>query len=329
MNQQQIAAEELPLVLALHGFEMSQQQCIEAWLHSAVQTGLLNTNWICRADEVACDAWLVNATSSTVPHTDTSSPLDIPTWSLAWPPQEASDDQMHLAREAFMQAIEALEEQTQPYAIRYALGREIVLQHLRQENLRQAWQVMSDNRMVALVDFNELKVFLRPDAHCLEMQEVRWVRRSAASAPDDFIRLPLERVLWDYARRSAYEVLPATYWRRPLELRRYPRLPLAYMNEQEIALISSLRKQRLNCDELSVTLGYSSDQVGRMLSRLWLSGAVKTHKLGMLENWLDAIKRWSLSQPSKPLSMRLPDSAYPAPERASLFLDERTQLSYQ
>jgi hypothetical protein len=225
--------------------------------------------------------------------------------------------------------MEALEEQTQPYAMRYVLGREIVMQHLGQENLRQSWQIMSDNRMVALVDFNGLHAYLRPDAHCLEMQEMRWVRRSGASAPGDFIRLPLERVLWDYARRSAYEVLPASYWRHPLELRRYPRLPLAYMNAQEIALISSLRKQKLNCHELSLVLGYSSDQVGRMLSRLWLSGAVKTHKLGKLEDWLDAIKRWSLSQPSKPLSMRLPDSAYPAPERASLFLDERPQLSYQ
>jgi hypothetical protein len=187
---------------------------------------------------------------------------------------------------------------------------------------------MSDNRMVALVDFNELKVFLRPDAHCLEMQEVRWVRRSAASAPDDFIRLPLERVLWDYARRSAYEVLPATYWRRPLELRRYPRLPLAYMNEQEIALISSLRKQRLNCDELSVTLGYSRAHVGHLLGRLWLAGAVKPRKLGKLDDWLDWIKQKSVRSLGEPAS-DMPSSTYPAPDKASLFLDEQAQLKYQ
>jgi hypothetical protein len=314
---------EMPLLnLALVGFSAPQVSQVQVWLQehcneidtSAIQwkiTGVESADALIKAQALPFDR--------TGPKVFTS---------IFWP-SRAVQQQESLAqsRERFFQALTDLDIPMQPNALRYVLASQLVERHIAKEELKGLWHIQSTDTLLAVVDFDRLQAAIRPDAHYLELDKAHWASRSAhAFAPEHFQSMSIERLMWDYARRSDRNILPERYSQRMITLRRYPRLSLTAMSEIELALLTLLRDKPYTLAQLCIKLSMTSDRVSQLLGALYFSGAITTRKLSMWARISDSL-RPSVSTPFGHTQTSLPQSepAYDGP--SSILLGQTPNLT--
>ncbi len=269
---------EMPqLNLALDGFSSQQVSLLEAWLQEYCQQ--IDTSaiqWKITGSESA-DALLK---AQALPFNRAGPKIFT---SVFWPSHAVQQQEnLEQSRERFWQVLADLDMPMQPNALRYVLASQLVERHVAKEELKGLWHVQSTDTLLAVVDFERLQVSIRPDAHYLELENAHWASRSMrAFAPEKFQNISIERLMWDYARRSERNILPARYSQRMITLRRYPRLSLTAMSEIELALLTLLREQAYTLAQLSMKLSLSKERISHLLGALYFSGAITTRKLSV------------------------------------------------
>jgi hypothetical protein len=211
---------------------------------------------------------------------------------VLWPHAELEErESASAAKERFLRMLHELDASMQIACLRYALAGLLVERHQAKERLSGVWHIHSGGILIAVLDFPRLQVSVRPDAQALELDQAAWDHRSVqASAPLSFSHYPLERLMWEYARRSERELLPPRYTSRPISLRRYPRLPLSFLHDPELALLMTLRQRPKICDELVQELGCCPEQVQRMLAALYYCGAITTRPVTWWQHMMERLR---------------------------------------
>jgi hypothetical protein len=271
---------EVPkLNLALQGFSSSQASLIETWLKEYEQLiDASDIRWRL-SDRGHADALLKAQDMPT--DSDAKSLTEHVLWPNAQTQYEESMDQ---SKERLFQALTDLNVSIQLQALKYVLGSLIVERHVAAEPMKGLWHLVSLGILIAIVDFDRLKVSLRSDAHFLELEDANWHRRSPhAVAPVDFEQVKFEQLMWNYALRTERDILPLRYSQRKISLRRYPRLPLSEMSEVQLLALTLLREESCTLAQLSRQLGIKHEQAVQLLAAFYYSGSLTTKKLSAWE----------------------------------------------
>ncbi len=284
---------EMPrLYLALDGFSPQQQALIESWLElELIHEDIVGIRW--KIAEVSeADAVLQ---ARQIPQNTDEKTLQL----LETLPRRVfwmSDEQERIespeqSRERFLMTLLEFDAPMQSQGLRYVLASLLLERYLAKEPMSGLWHVHAGNSLIAVVDFHRLKVAIRSGAHFLELNDCVWDSRSKlAKAPPSFTTYPIERLMWEYIRRSGRDVLPKRYHKQPIALRHLTRLPVDFMNEQELAVLNCLKQQTMSCTDLSQALGLSSERTRHLLSALYFAGAITTKPLGILTRMKQSLR---------------------------------------
>jgi hypothetical protein len=122
-------------------------------------------------------------------------------------------------------------------------------------------------------------VGLLTTASPLEFDNAMWtpVPRESAGIPDHFFRTSLSHLMWQYALRTARDVLPARYRTERLYFRRPPRLPQRLLNDAHLLLLRELAYAPATFAELQQRTGSVGAQLARDLAALYLVGAITSN----------------------------------------------------
>ena len=267
------------LNLALEGFSPQQTAQIESWLLEYDQTAEpIEIRW--QLSGVHCADALIQALAS--PAAQGASTV---LTKVFWPSlQAAAQESPETSRERFLQMLLDLNDPMLDAAARYVMGSLMVNRHNDGDAMKGLWHLLATDTLLAVVDIDRVTVSIRPDTHFLELEHAHWAARPEhARAPVHFHHISIERLMWEYARRSGHDLLPVRYREREITLRRFPRLPLASMNETELTLLTALRQKPLSLAQLSQYLQLPTDQTSNILGALYFSGAITTRKFSSWE----------------------------------------------
>ena len=173
------------------------------------------------------------------------------------------------------QRLQRFEAWLRPLRSQFALG-EAVAQ--RRGGLRGVVHVMNEGKLLAVLDFVRWQAGISVPARPVELSMAKWVTQpdSVGDMPTSFIRFPLHRVMWTYAVRTSFDVLPERYRSRPIHLRRVPQLPARWFGPKHVALMQELARQAGTFDELLNRTGVEAVELARHLAALFHSGGLTT-----------------------------------------------------
>lgn len=271
---------EMPqLNLALSGFSAQQVAQIETWLAQFNRKADASSiRWQISSSHCA-DVYLKALAS------DTNVVGQDALTRIFWPsPAAAAQESSAVTRTRFLQLLLDLNDPMQAAATRYLTGSLMVKRRSSGEALKGLWHVQAAHTLLAVVDFERANVAIRPDTHYLELEDAHWAARSEqAKAPAHFHHISIECLMWQYTHRSGADLLPARYKEREITLRRFPRLPLASINEAELTLLTVLLQKPKTFAQLSQQLSMPAAQTVHILGALYFSGAISTRSLSWKE----------------------------------------------
>lgn len=163
-----------------------------------------------------------------------------------------------------------------PLRSQFALGARLVEQ-LRQET-KGVVHVQHDGRLLAVIDLDRWLAGLFIPARPVDIDMAEWVRRPqrAADIPAAFMRLPLQRVLWTYAVRTARDLLPQRYRDQIIHLRRVPHLPARWFDDLHLQLMRELTTEPARLSTLVTRTGQPEAVVAHRVAALYYAGGVTT-----------------------------------------------------
>jgi hypothetical protein len=177
----------------------------------------------------------------------------------------------------------------------YALGN-----HAWQE--RKRWKthrlhVIDGAQLIAVIEPVQWRVHLLSGAHIsqIESGSTMLVPHSNAFAAPGFDILPMEQVLWEFAKRCPEslleKILPSTYLRDALTHRRVTELSERELGDHCVALLRALDIRSRTADELQTALRMSRPALLRALACLALTRTIrpktqKPFRLRRLLGWL-------------------------------------------
>ena len=171
------------------------------------------------------------------------------------------------------------------------------------------------NRLMAVVDLVNLRIGLDPKARPVDLEAATWDKRppSAADVPTGFMKLSLAQLMWNYAMRTERDVLPARYRTHKIHQRRSIGVPVQWLQDEHLLLMSELKVASAALDELVMRTGLLPSELSRYLAALYFAGMVSTRQHGGAR----AGRAVSDSLPSRPPSSR-PASQFQHSDLASL-----------
>lgn len=174
------------------------------------------------------------------------------------------------------QRLQRFEAWLRPLRSQFALGARLVEQ-LR-ERRQGVLHVLHEHRLLAVIDLDRWQTGLFIPARPVDLAMADWVQRPALARdiPADFMRLPLQRVLWNYAVRTRRDLLPARYREQTVYLRRVPRLPVRWFDELQRIIMRELMERPARLDELAARTGQPLPDLAHRLASLYYAGAVTT-----------------------------------------------------
>ncbi|MBS7807612.1 hypothetical protein [Variovorax sp. PCZ-1] len=324
MSQASLLIEVPCLLITLKGFDTKQVACIEEWLSEFyVRHDATSIRWQITKHSSADVVLSALPDSSLELNSSELSPIKLNFWACN---DDRLQETMESSKLRFWELLAGLDEQVQSQCARYVVAGMMVDRYLAKLPLKGMWHLMCDGEMLAAVDFVNLKVAVREQTHFLEFDECIWVNRpSSAKLPQSFDIYPIEFVMWEYARRSERQLLPSRFFEQRISLRRFPRLPLAFMNDLDIALLASLRQSPQTLTQISQRLGLPSEQTARLMSAMYFSGAITTRRIGF---WDRLVQRLRPSRkeafPSSQTTVPWVDADYTGP--ASLLLGQSKKV---
>jgi hypothetical protein len=318
---------EIPrLFLALEGFSPTQRATMVNWLEAEEreEEEIFDVRWTISSSGEADAALMARATSLRTQSADGAEPL--PSVALWASKQEQDDETLEVSHQHFLMKLLELSQLVQLQCQRFVLGSQLVERYRAREPMTGLWHVRNGHALLAVVDFERLKVSIRGETHCAEFEHADWIKRSEqAVAPPNFSHCSFEQVMWHYTQRTLRMVLPQRFKAHPVWLRRLPRLPLRRMGEQGLLAITILRGQSLHLSELTERLGVNLEQASRLLAALYFAGAVTTRPVSTWQRMLEALRL----KPSNPFmaSTRLSSISDAALEGSGVYgLNEAPRL---
>lgn len=130
----------------------------------------------------------------------------------------------------------------------------------------------------AVVDVPLRRVALRDGLRPVDLDDADWQRRpSTAHSPQEgFSVWMIEEVEWVYAMHCKQFVLPSRYQRKPIYLRRLPRVRGGMLYPRHNLLLELLGRQPCTYGYLSSMWPEGSDDLARDLYALYLCRAITT-----------------------------------------------------
>jgi hypothetical protein len=182
---------------------------------------------------------------------------------------DASDE--HSVR----QRLQRFEAWLRPLRSQFALGASIAN---RKDLLRDVVHVKHEGKLLAVLDFVRWQVGILVPARPVDLSMAEWIPRPATAneIPTSFIRLPLHRVMWIYAVRTATDVLPERYRSERIYLRRVPMVPARWFAQEHLELMRTLTQAPATFDELLERTGLNPADLAHALAALFHSGGLTT-----------------------------------------------------
>ncbi|AMO22226.1 hypothetical protein [Ramlibacter tataouinensis] len=140
------------------------------------------------------------------------------------------------------------------------------------------YHVSHENRLLAVIDFEQRRAAFMPRAHPVALWEARWSRRptGAHDLPESFAPTTPAELAWMYARHSERNLLPSRYRHRTIHYRRVPRVPLRMLRDSQLQILNELATGGLTLDELEVRTAWPRQRLERDLACLYFANAITT-----------------------------------------------------
>lgn len=189
----------------------------------------------------------------------------------------------------------SVQEQLIGVRVMYALGRHAWLERKRWKT--HNLHVIDAATLIAVIEPLQWKVHLSGNAHIdqIETAATLPVPQTNAFAADKFDVLPLEQLLWEFAKRCPQDLLekimPGAFLREPLTHRRITQLSERELGDHCVAILRALDTRSRTADELQTSLRMSRPALLRALACLALTRSIRPekHQAGLLERvraWL-------------------------------------------
>jgi DNA-binding transcriptional ArsR family regulator len=182
---------------------------------------------------------------------------------------DASDE--HSVR----QRLQRFEAWLRPLRSQFALGAVIAG---RKDWLRDVVHVVHEGKLLAVLDFARWQAGIFVPARPVELSMAEWLPSPATGndIPTSFIRLPLHRLMWTYAVRTATDVLPERYRRKRIYLRRVPMVPARWFAPEHLELMRMLAQTPATFADLLERTGLGQAELAHSLAALFHSGGLTT-----------------------------------------------------
>ncbi len=164
----------------------------------------------------------------------------------------------------------------QPVLFKAALGGRIID---RGTALRgRVYHVRHQSRLLAVLDFRRGKAALLASAHPTDLLNAVWDQRppSASEAPPGFIACTPAQIIWTHVRHSGQDQLPERYRSETIYYRHVPRVPMAWLGDSMLSLLSTLSGEPCDLRSLGQRTGIESTTLARDLACLYYAGAITT-----------------------------------------------------
>lgn len=179
--------------------------------------------------------------------------------------------------------------------VMYALGRYAWLERNRWKT--HNLHIIDAATLIAVIEPLQWQVHLSSTAHIdqIETASTLPVPQTNAFGSDQFDVLPLEQLLWEFAKRCPQEllgeILPSSFLREPLTHRRISQLSERELGDHCVALLRALDTRSRTADELQTNLRMSRPALLRALACLALTRSIRPEKhpsglLGRISAWL-------------------------------------------
>jgi len=153
--------------------------------------------------------------------------------------------------------------------------------HITQENLdlsNGVFHVTFKGRLLAVVSRSGAGVL--PIADPADLADATWARRPvfADEIPRHFLRIGFPQLMWQYAMRTARDVLPVRfrtgliYWRAP------PQLPHRLLTDSHLLIARELAHAPATFRELGQRTQLTEPLLARNLAALYVVGAITTNR---------------------------------------------------
>lgn len=173
------------------------------------------------------------------------------------------------------QRLQRFEAWLRPLRSQFALGAEVLR---RVGKFNGVVHVKREGRLLAVIDFARWYAGLLVPARPVDLTMADWVpvKNALEGIPPSFMRLPLHRVMWTYAVRTARDVLPERYRERTMYVRRVPQVPARWFGEEHMIIMRELLAEPGDFDDLQERTGIRKDLLAHHLSVLYHAGGLTT-----------------------------------------------------
>jgi hypothetical protein len=175
------------------------------------------------------------------------------------------------------QRLQRFEAWLRPLRTQFALGARL---HDHMDEMRSGGVVhlSAGDRLLAVIDIQRWQAAMLIPARPVDLAMAEWTfgAKLSQEVPPSFIRLPLQRVMWNYAVRTRRDVLPHRYREQRLYLRRVPRLPAHWFDEFHLVLMRELMERPATFSQLRERTSSAEHDLARHLAALYHGGALTT-----------------------------------------------------
>ena len=142
-----------------------------------------------------------------------------------------------------------------------------------------SWEVLRGSELLAVVDL-KLGAGVMPGITHQDLAEGSWCIRNlgAVVIPGSYSRVSVSQLMWQYAQRTARDLLPPHYRTQALYFRRPPRLPQRQLKDAHLLIIRELAANPgMNFAGLQQATGLVAEPLSRVLSALYVVGAITSN----------------------------------------------------
>ncbi len=198
-----------------------------------------------------------------------STPLAVPDFEPACTFDPSSESSMHKVLQRF-------DVWLQPLLFRSALGALIIEGGTALRG--SIYHVLSKSTLLAVLDFRHGKAAVLPTALPGDLKDAHWDKRpnGAHDLPESFSPCTPAQLVWIHARHTGHDLLPARYRTEVLYYRHAPRVPMGWLRDSMLRVLSALAVEPGTFQALRERTGIADALLASDLACLYYAGAVTT-----------------------------------------------------
>jgi hypothetical protein len=178
---------------------------------------------------------------------------------------------------SMLAALQRFEVLVRPLRSMYALAEQLVERRAELDD-QHTYHLEDSGTLHAILDVPQKRILMRPTVRPVDIEGDNWCMRpkSASYAPANFIECSFEELAWVFAMHSPQLKLPSRYTRKPIYLRRKPRVRPSMLYARHSLLLEHLHTQPITHAQLCKTPGIDEAWLERDLFALYLCRAITT-----------------------------------------------------